>query len=149
MTVGCHKHLSAPELVDPVYMDLKGKADALLTSITAQEKEVEKARVTYETAPIRTGQKEDATEDYFQAQHKLQKMMEDYRYYALKVRSQLKNDRVSYEKAYKENKPWPDPEEIANYRVDRKIAEEPKEWNSEDRIKKKLPKKATPTEAAE
>ena len=87
--------------------------------------------------PLERGKGKMPWTSYFHAQNKLEKLIETYRFLALKTHTQQQKDRVSYEKAFKDKKPWPDPEDVQAYKVERRLAEAPKEWNPEDRIKKK------------
>lgn len=135
--IGCHKPLSHPESVDPIYLETKKDLDSVIASIEQAEKDKEKAKTALDLAPIRTGQRQDAEETFFEVLHKLDKLSEKYRYLALKMHSLKHYDQREYKKALKEKQPWPNEEAYNDYLVERRLASAPKEWNPENRIKHK------------
>ncbi|MDZ4677302.1 MAG: hypothetical protein SGI74_07290 [Oligoflexia bacterium] len=143
LCTGCNRPLSHPESVDPIYIDLKKDKDALLQKIRSEQKELAKTKQEYETAPIRSKQKQDAHSDYYRFLNKLDKMEENYRYLAIKTNSRLKEVRKIYPKVFEEKKPWPDTDEYSLYLVEKRLKNAPREWDPQNRIKKRLPTSAS------
>jgi hypothetical protein len=137
--VACHQRLAHPELSDPVYLDIKKDADTIFTKITQTQKDLAKARDDYDSAPIRTGLRQDALESYFKVNNDLELLIENYRYLVLKTELQRKYDNKAYELSLKNNKPWPDMNSFFEYQTQKRLAKAPREWNPDARIKERQP----------
>jgi len=126
-----------PETVDPVYRDLKREANKAFGLYKDKEKKVLEAKKAYEEAPIRTGQRLEAQEEYFQELKEQQNYSEKYRYLALKAELRQKHDNVVYPTYFKEKKPWPNPEDYNEYELEKRLSSAPREWDPENRIKQR------------
>jgi hypothetical protein len=147
--VGCHRPLSAPEKVDPIYNDIHSNAERVIRNIEKLEKDLAKAKSDYETAPIRTGQKEDAAEVYFQAQKDYEAAIEKYRYLALKLKSRRLEARSAYNKLFEQGKPWPDEQAYKAYLEQKKLNEASRDWNPDAEIERKIASEEKKKAAAE
>ena len=113
--IGCRKPLQHPEGADPVYHDLKREANRAYGAYKDREKAAQQAKKAFDEAPIRTGQRQSSQEDYFAALHEQEKYAQKYRYLALKAEYRQKRDVSIYPSYFKDNKPWPDPQEYKDY----------------------------------
>jgi hypothetical protein len=46
----------------------------------------------------------------------------------------LKEDQISYLKAFHDKKPWPPPEEWESYQAEKRLRQAPKDWNAKVRM---------------
>jgi hypothetical protein len=134
---GCRRALEHPEASDPVYRDLKREANKAYGIYKEKEKKTLDAKKAFDEAPIRTGQRLDAQDDYFANLHEQEKYAEKYRYLALKAEMRQKRDAAIYPQIFKDKKPWPDPEQYQEYEVEKRLANAPKEWDPNNRIKQR------------
>jgi hypothetical protein len=132
---GCTRPLKNPESVDLIFQDLRYQADRIAAEIKEYDKEIATAKFAYEGAPIRTGQRLDAQEEYFRLQKARQKLIEKYRYTSLKLNSRLKYIRRTYPQVFADGKPWPNHEEYLTYLTEKRLKTAPREWNPDQRIK--------------
>jgi hypothetical protein len=134
---GCHKPLAHPEEFDPVYRDLKTEANKAMGNFKEKEKATQEARKAFDLAPIQTGQRLNARDEYFEALNREQKSVERYRYLALKAELRRKYDASSYPRYFKDKLPWPNVADWEEYEVEKRMANAPREWNPENRIKER------------
>jgi hypothetical protein len=149
---GCRKPIEHPELADPVYRDLRKEANKAYTAYKDREKNAVAAKKAFDQAPIRTGARLDAQDEYFQALAEQEKYAEKYRYFALKAELRQKYDVSAYPRYFQDQKPWPDQEQYEAYEVEKRLVNAPREWNPEDRIKQRklaAQEKATSLESHE
>jgi len=135
--VGCRRALEHPEASDPVYRDLKREANKTYGMFKEKEKKALAARKAFDEAPIRTGQRLDAQDEYFASLHEQEKYAEKYRYLVLKAELRQKHDAAIYPQVFKDKKPWPDTEQYQEYEVEKRLANAPKEWDPNNRIKQR------------
>jgi hypothetical protein len=133
----CHRILTQPEKSDPIYLDISKDAESTAMELASLEKSIDKAKTAYDQAPIRTGLRSDARDEYFQLLSKKQLLLEKYRYLAIKAEIQQRNDRKTYIEALKDKKPWPNPEEITEFQVHKSLESAPREWDAEARVRKR------------
>jgi hypothetical protein len=131
----CTRPLKNPEAVDLIFIDLKSQAEKLAKEIGEYDKEIATAKAAYERAPIRTGQRLDAQEEFFRLKKVRQKLTEKYRYTSLRLSSRLKEIRRAYRKAFAAGKQWPDEEEYLTYLTEKRLKTAPREWNPDQRIR--------------
>ena len=70
----------------------------------------------------------------------------------MRAESRKKWDREKYLKAYKEKKPWPDPQEFEDYKIQRKLEVAPRNWDIKRRLEEAgvgIPLKTGKTEKSE
>ena len=138
-SVSCHVPKPNPESDDPIYFELKTKAEHLKTEVATFSEQRLGAKKEYDSAPMRTGQKPAAEETYLVLDHLVRKSLEEYRYYSILAEKRLKSDREFYMKAFKENKPWPDPNEYTQYKILNKLKNSSRTWDPTDRINARYP----------
>jgi hypothetical protein len=134
---GCRRALEHPETSDPVYKDLKREANRAFGLYKEKEKKAQEAKKAFDNAPIRTGQRLDAQDDYFAILNEQEKYAEKYRYLALKAELRQKHDILIYPTVFKDKKPWPEPSQFEEYEVEKRLANAPKEWDPDKRIKER------------
>ena len=130
LTLGaCRSEDPAPELKDPIYLDLQkeyrlreDQHKKSLDKVAQLEKEAQK--MAPRSIDIKTNQKELLTEK--ETLLKIEKEKEYYRIASIKRRAEAQ---VSYKKAFAENKEWPDPKEYETYQNFKKLREKSRNWN--------------------
>jgi hypothetical protein len=144
MVSGCRHQDKNPQLKDPIYNQIVKDSDAIISQIAAAKVEVEKSKANYDSAPIRTGQQQDAADDYFESKNRLEKLIEHLRYLSLAGEHRIKEDHEEYAKAFEKAEPWPNPQAYSDFLIDQKLQNAPKEWSAEERIKQRHPAATKP-----
>jgi hypothetical protein len=135
--MGCKKPMEHPENSDPVFNDIRKQSGKVFIDYKNKEKDVQSAKKAYEEAPIRTGQRQETHDEYFNQLNELQKLGERYRYLALKLEDQRKFDIKLYHEGYKTNEEWPNSRISSNYELEKRLANAPREWSPENRIRER------------
>ena len=136
---GCNQPNGHPESLDPAYDSLQKEKEKLSKEIQAVQKDIDKAKTDFETAPIRTGQREDLQEVYFELQHQMELLTEKHLYLGQKIIARTKSDRASYLEAYNAGGKWPNPDDYKEYMADKSLQEAPKEWDVDREIRNRFP----------
>lgn len=136
---GCHSRLKEPYLIDAIYQEVLKEKNAAQTELSSLAMEIGKAEKAVSEAPIRTGQRRDAEEEYFSLKKKEQKSIENFRYLSVTAEQRMKIDILAYEKAYDEKKPWPDTTEYEIYNLEAKLKAAPREWSPHLKSKERAP----------
>jgi hypothetical protein len=145
----CHHDDPNPHLKDPIYLEIVKEKEQVSTQINSLKTEVEKNRREYETAPLRTGQRQDAADDYFDSQHRLDKQIEKFRYLSISAEKRITEDRKSYRASVDKGVLWPDPDEFKDFALEKKLLNAPREWNPLDRISQRKPAAVKPPDSEE
>lgn len=144
---GCESEDPNPELKDPIYKDLKSKADGHTKVIEENKKKLEELQATLDKAEANSIELKDVRRDIAKAQRTIAQADQLARYYKIRAGRRAAVDKVSARKAKAEDKPWPDPAEYSDYQLNTRLREAPLNWNNRvpkltDRLPKKAPTKA-------
>lgn len=126
----CSRPNPQPELLDPIYSDLQQRSAVAKAAAESMKEEIKKAKDELEKLPARDPSKRKAQQDISRKELQFVVAEQDGLYF--EVRAQQRKDfaREAYLKAFNAGKPWPDPKDFEAYKLQRKLAESPREWNS-------------------
>jgi hypothetical protein len=134
--VGCNKPDPNPELLDPIYRDLEKERKDLEAALISIKAEVAEYQKNLERVEPHTGQIHYARKRLYDAEKILETNIQRHKY--LKVRLESRKDEVflSYMKAFREKRPWPDPKEYADFNALREMRSQPPQWRPRERLEK-------------
>ena len=141
--VGCKKPLPDPENLDPIFRDLKAMADGKKKELEEARKSRETAYINYDKEKPNTLDKKLARREYEKWEARISTLEQQARYFEIRANRRRVEDKVNYLEAFKQDKPWPSPDEYSNWIVNRKLAEAPANWG------KDIPKLYDPPKKAE
>jgi uncharacterized protein YhaN len=132
--VACDKPKADPESGDPIYNDLLTEANAVNSQISAAEKELEEFQKALEAVVPQTGQIKYASKRVSETTARIDKLKQMKQYWEMRAESRKEWDRKAYLVAYKAKKPWPDPNEYEQYKLQRKLEQAPRNWDIRERL---------------
>ena len=147
--VGCKQPIKNPHLSDPLYLSYRSQMEENRKSADKVSDEISKFKKTLDAGELARNEKQVLLEGYFEKLKSLEKLNQQRDYLVLKMNERQKEASALYIKAFKENKPWPDPLEVQAFETERRLAaKQGKEWDVRVRMKELLPKKTDqPTNA--
>ncbi len=136
LALSCKKEDPTPELSDKIFKDLQAELE--IAKKNTQNEESQQIKVAQEFARVvpQTGQKKFAEKRVFDSQKQLTKFKQQEKYFEVK----LEERRIYVRKRYLESllpkgRPWPAPEEDAEYELRLKLRRAKLEWD-----KKRVPR---------
>ena len=130
----CNKPEENPELSDPLYLEFKSQKDIATKAIADTQKTVEEKKADLEKVKPQTGQIKYAQKRYWEAQSALDTLIQQEKYWAIRIQEREAFDRLEYLKAFKAGKPWPDPKEFEEYSTEKRLREARLQWDAKKRI---------------
>jgi hypothetical protein len=137
---GCKSELSDPETIDPIYKSLSAELEESRKAIDAAKKALEGAKKEMSMAVPQTGENKVRIGQFFDAERKVDELLQQKRFLEVHLKSRKEFARKSYKIAFSKDIPWPDPEEWAAYQVNRKLAGDPRSWD--ERLRKYFAERA-------
>jgi len=118
-----------PELKDPIYLDLVSDYKALEGAIKNAEKEIESQKKLIKSLPPRDPSRRQQIYALYSQEKKLLQLKQQAEY--LKIRQERRKEHVRkvYPQYYEQNKPWPDENEVAEYKKLKELRSAPKSWD--------------------
>jgi len=146
---GCESEDPNPELKDPVYKDLKGKADSHEKTILENKKRLDELLVALEKTEANSIEQKDVRRDIAKAKETIGNSEQWHRYFKIRAERRAVVDKIAAREAKREGKPWPDPAEYSDYQVNSRLRDAPRNWNNRvPKLIDRLPKKVSEKEAA-
>lgn len=125
---GCQKGVPEPELLDPIYKDLKATFEKQKHLLEEERKTLESTRRALEKTEARDIHRKILSKDYSISLQTIQKLEETSRFYEIRVERRKFTDRMTYKLALEAGKPWPDPKEYSDYLVNKRLNEASRQW---------------------
>lgn len=142
LLTGCSKPNPTPEVLDPIYGDLSKREADFAAQIAAEEKLLAEHKEKLLKLTPQTGQIKFAQKRYFESLARIAKLEQMKKYYSLRKETRKSYVRTEYLKAFRENRPWPDPKEYQDYKAQKALEDAPRVWNAKERFERaKLPTK--------
>lgn len=143
---GCKSEDPNPELKDPIYKDLKAKADQHEKTIEEQMKKLGELQVKLQKSEANSIDRKDIQRDIANTKKVLGESEQWARYYRIRADRRAVVDKITARAAAQADKPWPDPREYSDYQVNRRLNEANRSWSKrvpklEDRLSKADTKK--------
>jgi len=132
--VACDKPNPTPEAGDPIYNDLLKEAADVSNQLKSAEKELEGFQKDTAAVLPQTGQIKYAEKRVYETSARIEKLKQMKQYWELRAETRKDWSRRNYLIAYKAKKPWPDPNEYEQYKLQRKLELAPRQWNIKQRL---------------
>lgn len=127
---GCSGEDPNPEQRDPIYKDLKARADAYAKELEDASNQVTTLREALAKAEPGTIDMKDIKRDLAKAESQKLGAQQLSRYYKIRADRRRVEGRQAYRKALAEKKEWPDPKEYSDYLVNIRLHEINMNWNA-------------------
>lgn len=131
--VGCNKPNPHPELLDPVYMDIKKDLDDQEKVVAEALSALKEKKTDLQVAKPQTGQLKWAQKRLSEADDRYTKAVQRLEFLKIKLESRYNYSRKSYIVAFRKKSSWPDPKEQEEYFQTKKLRQSPKFWSYKDR----------------
>lgn len=143
LTTGCRQPIENPELADPIYADLNAELNAMKSAATSEQKDINETKEKIRLLPPRDPTRSPLQRQLQAAERKLVQTQQRQTYFEVRKELRLAWDQESYKKAFDENRPWPDPNEYAEYKKMKQLRSAPMVWDNRvpktNRYSKKVP----------
>lgn len=130
LLTGCSKEDPHPELKDPIYLDLKKRADELSKSKEESAVKIKGLLESLDKAEPNSIERKDIERDLAKSRTLATVIEQQATYYRIRSERRRIEGRMAYKKAFQEKKPWPDAGEYSDYLVNRRLNEVNLNWNS-------------------
>ena len=127
---GCKSPEPNPELRDPIYSDLSAQAGAYKGKVESQQKKLEDLTAELEKMTTRDPNRKRAIKDKYDLERGLVQLKQAQQYFEIRSEQRKAYDAEAYMKAFNADKPWPDPQELVDYREFQKLRNAPRSWDS-------------------
>lgn len=134
IVVGCDKPNPEPEKIDPIYADIQSKLAEVNSQLKVAEKDLADKRKDLEKVIPQTGQNKFAQKRVEDSAAALDKLNQMKLYWELKLKTRKHWARQEYLKAFNKKEVWPNPQEIEEYRAQKKLEESSRTWDAKKRV---------------
>lgn len=118
LCISCRKPEDAPELRDPIYIDLQKRLSIFERELKAANDERPKIQADLKILNPQTGEFKARWREYYDNEKKIYTVEQKVNYFKMAIDSRRKTARLSYLDYFKREKEseWPDPNEFARYK---------------------------------
>ena len=127
---GCSRPNPTPEILDPIYADLNQKTALSKAEAEKTKKELETAREDFSKLQPRDPSRKKALQDIKKKEDLLVQLEQQSLYYEIRAEKRREHARQEYSKAYEADKPWPNPDDFAAYKLSEKLRTAPRDWGT-------------------
>lgn len=140
----CKREDPNPEKADPIYSDLLQELDLFEKQLVEKEKELEEARKDLQEVIPQTGATAPHRNKVFMSENAVEAIKQRKKYFQIKIEQR----KIQVQARYKESlrpggRPWPDEEEVKQYRIQMKLQRDALAWDKKD-VPRGTDKKETP-----
>lgn len=149
---GCKQEDPNPELKDPIYKDLQGRASEYKKAYEESKARIVVLRESLAKTEANSIERKDVQRDLAKTEKKLLNEEQLERYYRIRSERRKVMGRMEYKKAFSEGKEWPEPKEYSDYLVNIRLQGAHRNWNArvpklQDRMPSSTAKSAKKEEA--
>ncbi len=151
MAIGCDKPDPTPELGDGIFQDLNAQLAATQKMIADATKQLDEHKANVHKAKPQTGQIKFAEKRVWDTEKAIDLLVQQEKYWKIRIAERKKVARIEYLKAFKDGKSWPDPKELEEYKVEKRLRQAKLQWDVRQRIsdnKKEAKAAAAPPSAS-
>lgn len=130
---GCNSKNPAPELVDPLYLELEKEKKSAEADVKAAEEALAVAEDNMKKVVPQTGQIKYAAKRLNEAKNRLIQTKQYVQYFDVKIESRKWAAREEYLKSYYGKSPWPRQEPLETFLLNKTLGQTPKEWSAKKR----------------
>lgn len=127
--IGCKAENPNPELMDPIYSDLKKEAEGAAKALEAQIKEKEASKLAIQKADPNSIELREAEKLYWQATKKIDLLRPIEHYYKIHAERRRVEGRADYRRSLAKGEIWPDPKEYEGYMTNKRLRSAERNWN--------------------
>lgn len=127
---GCKKEDPTPELMDPIFKDLEARYSAYQKNYEESKAKIPALQDSLAKAEPRSIELKNFQTELSKEKLKLMNAEQLSRYYRIRMERRRLTSRISYKKAFLEDKPWPDPSEYSDYLVNIRLQEANRNWGA-------------------
>ncbi len=128
--VACKQENPNPELLDPIYKDLKARADSYSKNYEETKAQIATLRESEQKAEPHTIELKDIRRDLAKALKQQVGNEQLARYYKIRAERRRVLGRRAYREAFAKGEEWPKPEEYTDYLVNIRLHEINLNWNA-------------------
>ncbi len=128
-TVACKSEHPNPELLDPIYLDMKSSRDRLEKELEAEIKARELAAETIQATAPNTIELKLARKEWQTATEKVDFLRQKLHFEKIRTKRRYVEARRDYKIAFEAGSEWPDPNEFSNYKANKRLKEASRDWN--------------------
>lgn len=132
--VGCSRPDPNPELMDPIYSDLNSQLGETSRGIVEEEKKLEEHKKALSEVIPQTGQIKFATKRVFESEARIVKLKQEQQWLALRIEERKAYTKDKYLRAFKNKELWPDPAELEQYKLEKKLRSAKRTWDVKQRL---------------
>ena len=125
---GCKKEEPNPELLDPIYKDLKAEAKKYNSQLKEEEANLEAILEDRENLKPRTIELVANRRDEKKTRGKILQFKQKAKYYEIRSERRRVEARRDYKIAFRKNEAWPNPQEYENYQTYKRLRDAPLNW---------------------
>jgi hypothetical protein len=130
----CKQRIENPELADPIYHDLVLEVKSALVTIGTETKEIKAVKEQIAALSAKDTTRGGLLRELAMHERTLVQAKQNHTYFKVRSEQRRLYDLETYERTFAEDTPWPDPEEIAEYRKVKKLQSSSRNWD--DRVPK-------------
>lgn len=132
--LGCDRPHPNPELLDPIYSDMKKQESAYRADAEAEKKTLAEHEGALKTAVPQTGQIKFAQKRYYESLARYERLKQMELYWSVRAQSRKEHAMREYLKAYSRGEDWPSQEEVREYKSFQSAQKPARQWKLEDRM---------------
>lgn len=127
---GCKpKPIENPELIDPIYSDLMSLSAAATAKAEAQKKKIAELEESMKGMADRDPDLKRTRHEKSNLERGLIQIEQDAEYFEIRAQQRRLYDKEAYLKAFRAEKPWPDPAEFEEYQEQKKLRAASRDWS--------------------
>ena len=133
MLQSCEKEDATPESSDPVYADLKNELDISTKQEVDMKAQLSKDIKAFKETPAQTGMYTLMRNKMSTSENLLGVVQQQKKFFEIKMEQRKLEVRARYKESLKKDgRPWPDPKEIADYKIRMKLQRDKFQWDTKN-----------------
>lgn len=127
---GCKpKPIDNPESLDPIYADLVATSAAATAKAEGQKKKITELEEEISKLSGRDPDLRRTMHEKSNLERGLKQIEQDILYFEVRATQRRQYDKEAYLKAFRDEKPWPDPDEFTKYQEQKKLKHASRDWS--------------------
>lgn len=127
---GCSRPNPTPEKLDPIYLDLMSRSSVAKAAAETTKEEILQLREDLAALPARDPSRRKYQQDISKKETQLMVADQEALYFEIRAEQRREYARKAYLEAFNRGEKWPDPKDFEAYKLQRRLEDAPREWNS-------------------
>jgi hypothetical protein len=119
---------------DPILLDFQSQVANLNGQLETTHKEIETAKKDLKSSVPQSGQAGQFQKRIYDMQKRADALEQQIRFFKIHIESRARQAQADYQKAFKNNKEWPDKQEVESYMAEKRFRMAKMSWSQKDRI---------------